>query len=386
MKCPHKNCGKEFKEPLELFTGNSVCPYCKKPLTANAELKITAENEELYDISEIYYLRYLSPSSWEGEKKAVFALTPSEMLDNAIENCRLSANRGNPKAVFKMGYYNEHYLETVRSERDRIRTAYNYYASLCFCELKNVPTENGSVKLSDSEFLFLKTRAAQSLIKLYVNHSKELKDSAKFDFEKDRRRIKTVYGNDFVETINDAAEKNDKANKVFSVIKSCLKKERTPLCGLFLLNGAELKKLFSLKSNEKDKKPDLFKAISKGVEIRYLPCDGNGIISSEVEERHFINFSGERKTKELLSNIANDEYLYLYFFNSACKRKFLSARQIKTVEKSFSENHFERVCRLIDFSAGDYLFFEDDLYFYAHGKNARKSAELLVDSICGREL
>ncbi len=385
MKCPHKNCGKEFEEPLELFTGELCCPHCKKSLSSNTVFKITIENDELYKLSEIYYLRYLSPKSWDQTGKDVMTLKPQELLDSAIKYCGLSAKLGHPMAVFRMGYYNEHYLETVRGERDRIKMAYNYYSSLCFCDKNNVSVETGAIQMSEDEFGFLKTRSAKALISLYENHPKVLKNSAKFNFENDRQRIKSLYGEDFVGRSDNGGDKKNRASNIFSILKSCLGKYRTPLCGLFLIKGSELKNLFLMKTNEKDKKPDLYKAISKGVEIRYLPCDENGIISSDRDERHFINFASEGKSKEILTEICDTDNLYLYFFNGACKRKYLSSRQIKVIEQALIDAHFEQVCRLIDFSAGDYLFFEDDFYYYAKGKNAKRSAELLVDKICGRE-
>ena len=152
MKCTYTNCAKKFTAPLELFNGALVCPHCKRELSVVADFKLTAENQELFNLSELYFFRYLSPKSYDQGDQPPLNLQPEELLDCAIENCSKSAKAGNPKAVYRMGFYNEHYLEAVRSENDRIRMAFDYYASLCYSPDLSVKTEDGVKPISNKEF------------------------------------------------------------------------------------------------------------------------------------------------------------------------------------------------------------------------------------------
>jgi uncharacterized paraquat-inducible protein A len=56
-----KNCGSKFSNPLYLYNGSSTCPRCKKEILTISALSVTKENQEYYNLSEIAFLRYLSP-------------------------------------------------------------------------------------------------------------------------------------------------------------------------------------------------------------------------------------------------------------------------------------------------------------------------------------
>ena len=383
MKCTYTNCGKKFSAPLELFNGALVCPHCKRELSVVADFKLTAENQELFNLSELYFFRYLSPKSYEQGERPALNLAPEELLELAIDNCNKSAKAGNPKAVFRMGFYNEHYLETIRSENDRIRMAFDYYASLCFSPDLSVKVETGVKPISNKEFEDLKRSAGVSLLRLYSNYSRALKGIDKFDYEKNKQRLTVLYGDLNVDGKNDKKGAGSRTKNVYGVLSKCFNKTRAPLCGLFFLSGAELKSLFAFKKDKRDKKPELFKFITKGLEIRYLDCDENGIITKEREDRYFINFPNEAKSKEILSGIEDEKYVYLYFFNTHGKHQYLSGGQIKKAGAKFAKNYYEQLCRLIDFSAQEYLFYDDDIVMYKKGNNIERCVEMLIDKICG---
>ncbi len=385
MKCTQSNCGKTFNKPLELYNGAVVCPHCKKELSVVSDFKLTARNQELYNLSELYLFRYLSPKSQDKSKGSALKLKPAEMVELAIENCRQSAKEGNPYATYKMGYYNEFFLETKRSENDRIRVAFNYYASLCYCEAKKPKMEQGASPMKEEEFEFLKHQAGIALLNLYVNHSKALKGTSKYDYEKNKQRLTALYGNMPVQERIGTSRSGGRIKNVFNVISSCLNKVRAPLWGLFLLTGAEFKELFTLKKYAKDKKPELYKLIAKGVELRYLPCDSEGLISKDIDDRYFINLVDEEKIRAFLSEVKDDENFYLYLFNHKGGHEYLSGGQIKRIKKKIADNSYEAVCSLIDFSAQEYLFFDDDIVVFKKGGNVEKCVDLLVEKICGDE-
>ena len=293
MKCTQSNCGKSFNKPLELYNGAVVCPHCKKELSVVSTIKLTEKNKELYNLSELYLFRYLSPKSQDNNAWKLLKLKPAELLELAIENCRQSAKEGNPYATYKMGYYNQFFLETKRSENDRIRVAFNYYASLCYCELKKPKIDMGATPMTEDEFDYLKRQAGVALLNLYSHHSKALKGTSKYDYEKNKQRLVALYGNLPVQETIGTTRSGSRIKNVFNVISSCLSKTRAPLWGLFLLTGAEFKNLFTMKKYTKDKKPELYKLIAKGIELRYLPCDNEGLISKDIDDRYFINLVDE---------------------------------------------------------------------------------------------
>ena len=383
MKCTQSSCGKNFAKPLELYNGALVCPHCKKELSVVTEFKLTERNQELYNISELYLFRYLSPDSQDETKGSSLKLKPEEMINLAIENCRQSAKEGNPYAAYRMGYYNEFFLETVRSEKDKMRIAFDYYSSLCYCDLVQPKVEQGATPITTEEFGFLKRQAGVALLNLCINNSKALKGASRYDFERNKKRLTEIYGPLPVEKSVTDSRAGTRIQSIFKILLSCIKKERTPLWGLFMLNGAELKELFSLKSNEKDNKPELFKLISKGVEFRYLPCDSQGNITKNVDDRQFIRLIGESKIKERIASIKDNENIYLYLFNSKGSHD-LPNSQIKRIGEKLSSKNFYDVCTLIDYSAQEYLFFDDDiLYFKKKGSKIEKCVELLIKHIAG---
>jgi len=385
MKCTQTNCGKTFIKPLELYNGALVCPHCKKELSVVSDFKITVRNQELFNLSELYFYRYLSPKSQDTTRGSALKLAPEEMVELAIENCRQAAKEGNPYAVYKMGYYNEFFMETKRSENDRIRVAFNYYASICYSDIKKPKVETGAPSMSDEEFANLKYRAGVSLINLYAHYSQALKGTSKYDYEKNKQRLTSLYG-EIQENEGQVAKRaGSRIKSVFKVLLSCLNKTRAPLWGLFLLTGVEFKNLFTLKKYAKDKKPEVYKLISKGVELRYLPCNSDGTITKDIDERYFINLASEDRVKEILSEVRDDDNFYLYLFNPKGTHEFLSGSQIKRIGKKLAENSYEAVCSLIDYSAQEYLFFDDDIVVFKRGGKIERCVDSLVEKISGED-
>ncbi|MBR5439354.1 MAG: hypothetical protein IKV61_03965 [Clostridia bacterium] len=386
MKCTQINCGKKFEKSLILYNGALVCPHCKKELTVVSDFKITERNQEIYNLSELYLHRYLSPKSQDETRGAVIKLRANEMIGLAIDNCNTAAKEGNPYAVYRMGYYNEYFLESQRGETDRIRVAFNYYSSLCYSEAKKVKVEQGASAMSEEEFERLKRQAAIALLTLYDRYPQALKGSTRYDYEKNKQRITSIYGDLPVEVNLAKKRASGHTQNVFRILLSCLNRNRAPLWGLFLLTGSELKSLFLMKKDQREKKPELYKLISKGVHLRYLPCDSEGVIAKDLEDRYFINFpNNEERVKEMLQDIKDDENLYLYLFNTKGGHEYLSASQIKKIGIKLASNSYESVCSLIDYSAQEYLFFDDDIFVYKRGIKIEKCVDVLIEKISGDE-
>jgi DNA-directed RNA polymerase subunit RPC12/RpoP len=378
MICSDAKCGKKFSAPLELFNGRLTCPYCKNEILVINKFSLTKDSEELYNLSELYFMRYLSPQSCE---KKIHIFKQNELLEYAIKNCAEAAKQGNPKAVFRMGFYNEHYLETLRSESDRIRMAFNYYAAICYYEGNNITAEKGVKAFTDEEFKSFKINAALRLLKLASKYPQALKDLKKYDYETNKQRIISLYGNLNFDEKTEKTSKVGKVKYIYQILTSCFNKDRAPLFGTFFLNGNELKNLFAIKKDKTEKKFDFVKLISKGLEIRYLPCSKDGNISQE--DKYFIRFSNEEKAKEILSAIRDEEYFILYFFNTHGRHQYLSAKEMERVKKEIADSNYDLLCNLINNAMQEYMFFDDDIIEFKKGNNVKGSAKRLIEYVCG---
>ena len=228
MKCNNVKCGKTFEKPLELFNGATTCPYCKKEQTIIGDFKVTSYNEELYVTSELYYFRYLGFLSKDSLKSTFPTLMQDELLEMAIETCLKSANLGNPKAIYKMGFYNEHYLESIRSETDRLKMAFDYYSALCYSDKSKIPVEDGIKGYSEEEFKDLKKQSAYRILDLFMIHEKKLKGAEKYDKEKNIARIKELYGN-LAGVENGSNSKKSKVESVKTILATCFSKKKEHL-------------------------------------------------------------------------------------------------------------------------------------------------------------
>ena len=69
MKCTNSKCGKEFKDPLIRFNGDWHCPFCKEGINPEANFEITRENQELFSLAHLYYLKALKTTDRDLRKK-----------------------------------------------------------------------------------------------------------------------------------------------------------------------------------------------------------------------------------------------------------------------------------------------------------------------------
>ncbi len=382
MICTNKSCGKKFNVALDLFNGISTCPHCKKELTVIHDFKITQHSEALYNLSELYFFRYLSPQSYKPTVDGVLALSPAQLLEKAIEICSEAAKDGHPKAVYKMGYYNEHYLDTSKSESDRMRKAFDYYSAICFYDKNSVPTEKSVKSFSGDEFEAFKRNAATCLLNLLTKYPRAFKGANKYDYETNNQRIISMYGAVSVNKKFKKSKNVGKSKSIRQILTSCFSKERAPLFGLFFLGADDLKDLFDSKKTEKGKQ-NFLKFISKGLDVRFLQCNSEGVVESG--ERYFTRFKSEDKLKQFISEIANGEFYYLYFFNTHGKHAFLSNSMMEKVKTELQRDDYELIGRLIDFQMLEYLFFDDDIMQFKKG-GIRGSSERLIDYVCGGDL
>lgn len=375
MICTNNNCQKKFAKPLELYNGSIACPHCKTQLSAVPDLTITKHNDELFNLSEVCFLRYLSPESLKTITNKSLIPEQKKLLNRAIEYCSSSAKEGNPKAIYKLAYYNEHYLETVRSETDRMRLAFEYYYAICHYKPTTVTTEDDVKGLSNAELQSLKRQSALSLLKLYYAHPIAFK--GKTGFENRKTEVENVYGTaDFTSS---ASSNKNKANHLHGILVSCFDKDRAPLFGLYKINGKEFKDFVTMMSKKSKFRYNFSKLMDKGIEIRYSRADEDGKLGRDSV---FYRITNDKIAQELISDLYDKDYLYLYIFNVQGKHQYLSSNQMKQVKKDIAkDDEYTPLIELIDYSNQDYLFYDDDIYFFKKGFNAKGCVEQLIEFV-----
>jgi hypothetical protein len=377
MKCINPSCGKKIVTPLELFNGVLTCPYCKSELTVIKDFKITLENNDLYNLSELYYFKYLTLVGSDKERTDKTIKTENATLLTAISTCKEAAYSGHPQAVFKMGNYYESYFESELSDADRKRIAFEYYAALCYSNLNTVPKDDGITGFGATEFLELKRLAAKRLYQMVVSSDKDFGGFKKYDREYNIERITSIYGAmEFDKNIytNGGGGKDEDIKKLF--LSSVSRKGRAPLFGIYKLSGAELKNIFS---GTDDKSKQIFRIITKGLEVRYIESE-NGRVD-EIDG-YFTKMSNTLSALNNLEEIKDIKEYYLYFFNTGGKHAYLSGGQMNKIKRTLEENYFERIKRLINGGAEDYTFFDDDIVMFMKGNNFGAAIESLMDYIC----
>ena len=391
MKCTNTSCGKTFETPLQIYNGTWLCPHCLAEQVTISSYKVTKENEELFRFSELYFLRYIAPNSYNAPLTGIFKDDPTELLKQAIENCEASAKTGNPKALYKMGFYNEYYLGDVKSSTEKVRSAFDYYLATAFNE-QPLSVETGAKNISPDELASLKKQAAASILRLCSKFPEEvnsLKGNEKYNAMKNQERILRLYP----ELGQMESLESNNANKVrtiFKILNNCFSKKRAPLFGTFMLSVSELKELFAIPIDPKKKIFNCYKIIDNGVQLRYLLCDAHG--QYRLDDAYFNKFANQRdiEAKEFNPDseekLPDDGYVWLYFFNTKGKHNLLSKSQMNKVEEDLRKGEYHLLNRIISWANQEYLFYDDDIYQYLKkGNSIKNCVEKLKNQICGEE-
>lgn len=383
MKCTHKSCDKSFDTPLELYDGRLTCPHCKQEQTVVRSLCINEQNDAFYRLSELYFYRYLSPASYR--PPAGMTLSSEDFLENAITFCTRAAKEGHPKAVFRMGFYNEFYMETVRGETERARLAFDYYAALCYSQEESVEVAAGAVTtMTAEEFAALKRQAAIRLMALYAEFPHALEGPKKYDHAHNKEMIDRHYGQLEESLQSEEIAKKDKDQYIYQIFVACVDKERMPLFGVFCVTGAQLKRLFAIRQDRVGHKYAFSRFFQKGLELRYLMADAeNGIATIPPNEFYFNKLQDDLQAKRILDKIPDEAQIYLYFFNKKAKHEFLPSAQVAQVRADIESRRFGVLRHLIsNLTASDLLFFCDDIVQYKRGGQVRGAVDALVRHVC----
>jgi hypothetical protein len=376
-----KNCGSKFSNPLYLYNGSSTCPRCKKEILTISALSVTKENQEYYNLSEIAFLRYLSPKSVNGTTAE--KTSQAELLVKAHYYCQLSAEQGNPHAIMQMAYLLEKFRSESKNELERIRLAIEYYGALCYSELNFVKSEKGAKEISQEEFTLLKVEAGKKMLKLCKKYSALLKSSTRYDYKKNKERLTALYKTaSFQDDDFSLATSFNKVDTLIDILSSSRSKTKAPLFGVFFLSAEQFKLLLEKKGG--NEQSVVAKLISKDPDfLRYMICDKTGRVASD-SDRFFNRIASVKIANEVVETLKEEDYIYLYFFNAYGKHNYLTGKQIQTVKRELEENDQALLLSLVNYISEDTaVFFDDDIEQFKSGKNAHGVVTELIKSVRG---
>ena len=394
-------CEKCKKPLMERYDGHTFCPHCgtaveEKPLC------ITMENEEVFKLSELCFLRYLAPQ--KGSMPA-----PNQrregMLEDAIRLCGDAAKAGHPKALFRLGFFHEFYMERTKGEAARVRRAFECYWRVCDLDDTSPFTQLAqnftSTTLSTiDEYDALKKQAGLHILDLFAKYPHVLdvngRGNAQTELYKSAKaRLTQLYGKRVGGDKGEGGKKSRSA-ELHQILSSCLEKGKKPLFGLYLVDRESFVELLNIHAAAGEKKFS-FDQLNQRLDIRYLEADQHGGIVPPITARYFNAIPLGVTSVEELENVKKGEYFYLYFFNSNVKcAPYLNNKKIELIknklENTDDNNDNDFLCNYLigkSPSTEFLLHCEDIVYWMTTGKkvkNVEECTTLLVQHLCGEDM
>lgn len=390
MKCgdckDKKGAALDVGRPLELYDGRWCCPRCKKDIfpKKDSEFVVDAENRELFIRSEEAYYKWLTSAK---EAKA----DRFKYLDKALNLCSEAAFELHPAALMRMGYYYENgYMDSSKSLKDRWNAAYRYYKAVCYNVNSNVRTSAEKDPSKEGQFggalTEIKLECAVRLAAMLDNPPKEVIDRIKkvgFDGYSNINELKNdIYakikalGGEYKSEASKEIKVNETDNSdfAFSVWRSCFDEERAPLFAVFRLSASEAKDFLSGKGEF-----SVSEKISRDTYLKIAPADANGGIGPHGFE-----------TKKNLAAVT--EYIgkipsygiYMMIFNSKGRHRYLKKHQISKIAECFGKDNDEYLRRLIRKKHyNSSVFYDDDIYIFKDKHaSVKKAVEKFIEDVC----
>ena len=365
-------CGKEIS-PLELYDGTWSCPYCRNLLIdQQSEFKVTAENEELFRQGEMLYAQWL----FNRDGRASISL-----VEKAIGLCRLSARQGNPKAVARLGYYyDKDYIGGNFTEAMRVKLAYNYYSQVCYSGLSEVETEPGVPKMNWHEVC---KQTAQAMLFMLSQAPAEIQESKTYNAKANFERLRSELGEDinFSGYVSGSYKLINK-ERMFSMLLSCMDKQRAPLFGAFKLLVADIKELYERAwPGDEEKIPSALDFIAKKVFISYIKV-------SELNETsgRFNRLGTSASFERMFDDLDEGDMIWVFFFNNNGGHKYLNGKgKRKKVNNVLYADAAatDTLKRLLQFGKTTFhTFYDDDIYQYSKQKSLPDATRALIEQVC----
>lgn len=371
-------CQKCNRPLLQRYNGVTFCRRCGESKVSRI-LEISEKNEATMRLSELCYLRYLVPAT------GVFKLRRrSALLDDAIALCTEAAEKGHPKAVFRMGYYHEFYFEQM-GESERIRRAFDYYYTVCDPEdTKKYPslfkTQYKSTMIpTPDDYETLKHGAALRIMELFRKYPRVFFRSGAGELDSRYGAARATLIKRFHLGAADSAMGEvggrSRVLEIYRTLSACYSKKRPPLFGIFLITGKELRELLALRADKKAGREHDAKVMCEKLSFHFLPCDANG--DPLAGQRSFQRI---REGNLASGAVGDNDHVLFSFFNVDARHTHVSGKSIKQAsEDIFTVNG---IMRLVSGSSShrELLLYHEDL-LYAE-KILKGDIISLVKNIC----
>jgi len=361
--------------PLELYDGSWSCPHCQNTLSDfQTDFVVDADNEELFLQSELLYANWL----FNRDGRASFS-----SVQRAVELCRRSARMGNPKALARLAfYYDKSYTEKNYGDVMRCKIAYTYYSAICFSGLRTVNVKDGLPPVRWEE---LCEKTAYSMLYMLASAPAELQASQTYSLQTNLDRVRHELG---IEVDLSGFEKTDgnisPIERVFSVFRSCLDKQRAPLFGAFRMRVSDVKELYRKPMPGKEEKiPHALYWLTTNKKVLWAFLRSAQIKDSGAA---FSRLSTKNSVESFFAEMEDDEFVWTFFFNHNGGHKYLNTQQKRKKVKTtiFDRVGTDLLKRMLQNGNHDfYVFYDDDIYYHMIKQgNAGKATRALVDKIC----
>ena len=365
-------CGKEIA-PLELYDGTWSCPHCRNLLIdQQSELKITAENDELFKQGELLYWQWL----FNRDGRASISL-----VEKAISLCRLSARQGNPKAIARLGYYyDKDYIGGNFTEVMRVKLAYNYYSQVCYSGLSEVETESGVEKVNWHDVC---KKTAQEMLFMLSHAPAEIQESKTYNAKANLERLRSELGEDvgFKGHFSGYYKLSNK-ERMFAMLLSCMHKQRAPLFGAFKLLVSDMKELYERAwPGDEEKIPSALDFIAKKVFISYVKASELTAASGR-----FNRLGTSSSFERMFEDLEESDMIWIFFFNNNGGHKYLGSKgKRKAVNNVLYADAAatDTLKRLLQFGKTSFhTFYDDDIYQYSRQKSLPDATRDLIEQVC----
>lgn len=365
-------CGKEIA-PLELYDGTWSCPYCRNLLIdQQSELKITKENEELFRQGEMLYAQWLF--NRDGR-------TSISCVEKAINLCRLSARQGNPKAIARLGYYyDKDYIGGNFTEAMRVKLAYTYYSQVCYSGLSEVETEQGVAKINWND---VRHKTAQAMLFMLSQAPAEIQESKTYNVKANLEHLHSELGEDvsFSGYVTSYYKLSNK-ERLFSMLISCMDKQRAPLFGAVKLAVADVHELSERAwPGDEEKIPHALDFIAKKVFISYVKVSELGSSGGR-----FTRLGTSSSFERLFTDLDESDMIWIFYFNNNGGHKYLGSKgkRKKVNNVLYSDAAAtDTLKRLLQFGKTSFhSFYDDDIYQFSKQKSLPDATGALIEQVC----
>lgn len=361
-----KGAENKQSDVLELYDGQLALAGKKTLISANIpELRITAAGKELFSLSERLYAKWLSDGK------------DLRLIDKAVDLCRKAVKEGYPHAVVRMAYYyDKDYLELDRTEEFRCRVAYDYYSKVVYQDKPPEIADGVSPEIPWDE---LRKCAARMLLDMLAaappSLARDTNDRCGYDYNSEQIRLRLNVSPE--EFITPSRGERDREKLVKSVFNSCKhNKFRAPLFGIMRVPFDAILPLFAPKAPPAEK-----------VSVRDLNFNIN-INTWIFWDGKLLKAGKTAAFADFVATIDGGEAWIYFFNNSLGGHRYLNSKQRNDACQFMDDNgklemFFRLKASAEEQERWEYLFGDDDVYYFMSGKlsNVKKAMDRLIEKV-----